>query len=284
MPGRCVLAYARVSTNKQKVDGNLERQIERLRSYCAERFPGQTVKVISEVGSGLSDTRPGFLKMCSLLADGKLSALVVEFRDRAARFGVGIIQRLCEAKGTRFIESRTGNEQEAATTDEQEMAKDVLAILACYSNRQAAKRGRAAVKIVPTAGFKERVAQLAGSGLSRRDIVAQIVREQWTCQNTGKQIRERPIRKILESLPATVLVPATVKSFIRKRCTVGASKQAPSAALYSAYVVHCNTIHTRPLTQEKWTEHVKQAVKGLRLENGRISVMHGLSLRAGRPV
>ncbi|MCR8432802.1 MAG: helix-turn-helix domain-containing protein [Candidatus Korarchaeota archaeon] len=29
--------YARVSSHKQKIDGNLERQIERLRSYCSAR-------------------------------------------------------------------------------------------------------------------------------------------------------------------------------------------------------------------------------------------------------
>src|SRR5580704_4968002 len=33
--GRVVLVYARVSTNKQKVDGNLGRQTERLKAYCA---------------------------------------------------------------------------------------------------------------------------------------------------------------------------------------------------------------------------------------------------------
>jgi hypothetical protein len=223
------------------------------------------------------------LKMCPLLADGKLSALVVEFRDRAARFGVGIIQRLCEAKGTTFVASRTGTVEEQVLTAEQEMAKDVLAILACYSNRAAAKRGGDTVRVVPSVECREFVIGLAGAGRSRRDIVAEVGKRQFVCQNTGKQIAERPIRKILESLPATVLVPATVKSFIRKRCAVGASKQSPSAALYAAYVVHCNTIHTRPLTQDKWTEHVKQAVKSLRIENGRISVMYGLSLRAGRP-
>ena len=206
---------ARVSTHKQKVDGNLGRQVERLKAYCAEHYPGQRVMVISEVGSGLSDQRKGFLRMVELLAGGKVQTLVCEYRDRIARFGVGVVQCLCEAKGTRFIESRTGTDEQQLT-DEQEMARDVMAIMACYSNRAAAKRGGQTVKIVPPAGFKERVAQLAGSGLSRRDIVAQITREQWVCQNTGKKIGERPVRSILESLPATVTIPATVKSFIRK--------------------------------------------------------------------
>jgi putative resolvase len=282
--GRVVLIYARVSTHKQKVDGNLARQVERLRSYCEQHYPGQKVVVISEVGSGLSDSRKGFLRMVSLLAEGRVSALVCEFRDRIARFGVGVVQQLCEAKGARLVESRTGTEEEAKSTDEQEMAKDVLAIMAVYANRSAAKRGGAAVKIVPPAGFKERVAQLAGSGLSRRDICAQILREpQWVCQNTGRKIGERAVRTVLESLPATLTVPATVKSFIRKRCCLGVAKRESTAALFAAYVVHCNTLHAKPLTQDKWLTYVKESVPACRVENGKISVAHGLTLKAGRP-
>lgn len=278
--GRCVLVYARVSTNKQKVDGNLARQVERLRAYCAERYPGLPVKVISEVGSGLSDQRPGFLKMVEMLAGGRVSALVCEYRDRIARFGVGVVQRLCEAKETQFVESRTGDDKEAATTAEQEMAKDVLAILACYSNRAAAKRGGDTVKIVPPPQFRDLVVSLAGSGMSRRDIVAEVRKRQFVCLNTGKTIGERPVRNILESLPATVLVPATVKSFIRKRCSVGVAKQASTAALFAAYVVHCNTLRVKPLTQDKWTTYVRESVPNCRIENGRVSQMYGLTLKA----
>jgi putative resolvase len=282
--GRVVLCYLRVSTAKQRTDGNLKRQEERVRAYCAEQFPGQTVKVISEVGSGLSDQRPGFLKMIELLASGKVSTLVCEFRDRIARFGVGVVQCLCEAKGTKFVETRTGTDAEQALTAEQEMSRDVLAIIACYANRSAAKRGGETVKIVPPTGFKERVAQLAGSGLSRRDIVAQITREQWVCQNTGKKIGERPVRSILESLPSTVTVPATVKNFIRKRCSVGVSRRESTAALYAAYVVHCNTLHAKPLTQDKWLTYVKESVgPTCRVENGKVSVAYGVCLKGGRP-
>jgi putative resolvase len=280
--GRVILIYARVSTHKQKVDGNLARQVDRLRAYCAEHWPGAKVVVISEVGSGLSDQRKGFLRMVELLAAGRVQTLVCEFRDRIARFGVGVVQQLCQAKGTQFLETRTGTDEQQLT-DEQEMARDVMAIMACYSNRAAAKRGGATVKIVPPSGFKERVAQLAGSGLSRRDICAQIAadRPEWTCQNTGKKIGERPVRKILESLPATVLVPATVKSFIRKRCAVGVAKRESTAALYAAYVVHCNTLHAKPLTQDKWLTYVKESVgPTCRVENGKVSVAYGLTLKA----
>jgi predicted site-specific integrase-resolvase len=279
--GRVVLVYARVSTNKQKVDGNLGRQIERLKAYCAEHYPGQVVKVISEVGSGLSDSRAGYLKMVSMIAAGSVSQCVVEFRDRCARYGVSVIQRLCEAKGTAFVESRTGDEKENELTSEQEMAKDVLAILACYSNRMAAKRGGETVKIVPPPEFRDFVVTLAGSGMSRRDIVSEVRKRQFVCLNTSKILGERPVRTVLESLPATILVPATVKSFIRRRCVVAIAAKESTATLYAAFVVHCNTLHVKPVTQEKWTEYVRESVPNCRIENGRISVMVGIRLKGG---
>jgi predicted site-specific integrase-resolvase len=280
-----VLAYARVSTNKQKQEGNLTRQIERLKAYCAEKYPGQTVKVISEVGSGLSDTRPGFLKMVELLAAGKVAVLVCEFRDRIARFGVGVVQRLCDAKGTTFVESRTGSEEEQALTAEQEMSRDILSIVTVFANKASGKKGGMAVKIVPPNGFKERVCQLAGSGLSRRDILKAVMADkpEWVCQNTGKRLGERAIRNIVDNLPAVPVIPASVKTFVQRRCVVGASKRETTANLYTAYVVHCGTLKTRPLTRDKMTDYLKQSVRGLRLENGSVTTAFGICLKGGRP-
>ena len=278
--GRVVVAYARVSTNKQKQEGNLDRQIERLKTFCAEKFPGQTVKVISEVGSGLSDQRQGFLRMVELLSAGKIAALVCEYRDRIARFGVGVVQRLCEAHGTEFVESRTGDEQEHVTTAEQEMAKDVLAIMAVYSNRAMGKRGGEKTKTVPPPGFREFVCQLAGSGVGRRDIVAAVEKRGFVCLNTGRKLGPRPVIRILHELRANgPVVPTSVKTFLRKRCTLGAGKRCRSEFLYSAYVDHCQQSKIQPLNQQKWTEYLQQSVRGLRFEYGRFAVMFGLTLK-----
>jgi putative resolvase len=190
--GRVVVAYARVSTQKQKAEGNLDRQVVRLKAYCAENYARQALRVIAEVGSGLSDQRQGFLKLVELLAAGRISTLVCEYRDRIARFGVGVVQRLCEAHQTQFVESKTADEAEHVLSAEAEMAKDVLAILAVYSNRAMGKRGGAKTKIVAPAGFKERVCQLAGAGLSMRDIVAEIEKADFRCQNTGKKLGRGP--------------------------------------------------------------------------------------------
>ncbi len=78
--GRIAL-YARVSSADQKSD--LERQVQRLRGYAAARGY-QVAKEVTEIASGLNDSRPKFLK---LLADVSIGTIIVEHKDRGTRFG-----------------------------------------------------------------------------------------------------------------------------------------------------------------------------------------------------
>lgn len=80
--------YTRVSSADQKED--LERQMQRLKGYAASRGY-QVSKVVSELASGFNESRPKFLK---LLTDGSIGVIVVEHRDRAARFGLTYIEQL----------------------------------------------------------------------------------------------------------------------------------------------------------------------------------------------
>lgn len=83
-----IAVYARVSSSENK--DNLERQKERLVSYCNAK--GYKVsKIITEIGSGLNDKRP---KLESLLTDNSIDIIVVEHKDRLCRFGLNYIQKL----------------------------------------------------------------------------------------------------------------------------------------------------------------------------------------------
>src|SRR4030042_16297 len=94
--GRTVL-YGRVSSSDQKED--LDRQVNRLRAFAVGRGL-QEVEVIEEVGSGLNGKRPRLLR---LLADPKVHRIVVEHRDRLARFGVEYIEATLAAQGREVI-------------------------------------------------------------------------------------------------------------------------------------------------------------------------------------
>ena len=88
-----VAIYARVSNAENK--SNLEAQRDRLISFCNAK--GYKVSQIEmEVGSGLNDNRK---KLERLLEDRSIDLIVVEHKDRLARFGVNYIKKLLNAQG-----------------------------------------------------------------------------------------------------------------------------------------------------------------------------------------
>ncbi len=88
-----IALYARVSTQGQQAD--LDRQVERLKTYAASRGY-QVTKIVQEIGSSINDTRPKLLK---LLTDPQIGKIVVEHRDRLTRFGFVYIEQLFAMQG-----------------------------------------------------------------------------------------------------------------------------------------------------------------------------------------
>jgi putative resolvase len=125
--GRIAL-YARVSSADQKSD--LERQVQRLRDYAAARGY-QVAKEVTEIASGLNDSRPKFLK---LLADPTIGTIIVEHKDRSTRFGWTYITTLMEAQGRRM---------EAVFPDEtkDDLVNDFVSIITSMAARIYGRRG-----------------------------------------------------------------------------------------------------------------------------------------------
>jgi putative resolvase len=125
--GRIAL-YARVSSADQKSD--LERQVQRLRDYAAARGY-QVAKEVTEIASGLNDSRPKFLK---LLADPTIGTIIVEHKDRSTRFGWNYITTLMEAQGRRM---------EAVFPDEtkDDLVNDFVSIITSMAARMYGRRG-----------------------------------------------------------------------------------------------------------------------------------------------
>ncbi len=91
-----VALYARVSSVDQKND--LERQMERLKDYAAAHGY-HVMRMVQEIGSGLNDHRPKFLK---LLTDPTIGVIVLEHRDRGTHFGFTYIEQLLAMQGRRL--------------------------------------------------------------------------------------------------------------------------------------------------------------------------------------
>ncbi|MDS1272714.1 IS607 family transposase, partial [Lipingzhangella sp. LS1_29] len=92
-----VVAYCRVSSADQKPD--LDRQVARVVQTATDQ--GMPVaEVVTEVGSGLNGRRS---KLHRLLADAEVTTIVVEHRDRLARFGVEHLESALNASGRRLV-------------------------------------------------------------------------------------------------------------------------------------------------------------------------------------
>src|ERR1039458_10172123 len=89
--------YAGVSSSDQRDD--LDRQVSRVSTWATSH--GYSIdRVVTEVGSGLNGTRRKFL---ALLADPAVHTIVVEHRDRFARFGSEYVAASLEANGRRLV-------------------------------------------------------------------------------------------------------------------------------------------------------------------------------------
>jgi len=129
--GRIAL-YARVSSLAQKED--LDRQVQRLKDYAAAKGY-QVSKEVTEMASGLNDQRP---KLEKLLAETSIGTIIVENRDRLARFGSHYIETLLQAQGRHL-------EMIFPTDTGDELVDDLVAVITSmaarlYGRRQSKRR------------------------------------------------------------------------------------------------------------------------------------------------
>jgi len=142
---RCAL-YARVSSEKQAEAGNLDRQQQRLKE-AAHCKGYEITTIISEQASGLNEKRQGLRRLFRLAAEGKIDVVLVEFKDRLARFGFAYIVQAFDAYGVR-VEVLDGP---VAVDAAQELVQDMLAIVAVFAARLYGKRAQTFRQKVRTA-------------------------------------------------------------------------------------------------------------------------------------
>jgi len=139
MKGKAAV-YARVSSAENK--DNLNRQAERLANYAVAR--GYKVQhIVKETGSGLNDNRK---KLEKLLTREDYEVLIVEHRDRLARFGTNYIDILLKRCGiTLDIVNQVDNKQD-------DLMLDLVAIITSFAARlYGQRRGkRKTEKIIAT--------------------------------------------------------------------------------------------------------------------------------------
>jgi putative resolvase len=122
---RVVVGYARVSSTTQKDD--LERQKQLIRSYAKDKGYGE-IQILSDVGSGLNEKRKGFLKLLEMVAERKVSKVIVAYRDRLTRFGFETLRKLFQAFGTEIEVINSGEK-----TPQGELVEDLITIVSHFA-------------------------------------------------------------------------------------------------------------------------------------------------------
>jgi excisionase family DNA binding protein len=129
---KLTVIYARCSTAKQKE--NLERQKERLRKHAENK--GYKFVIIDEIASGINERRKGLHKVIKLCFEGKVERVLIEYKDRLARFGYEYLDAIFK-----YLEIIVEIVETKEKKYEEELAEDIMKILTCYSARYYGARG-----------------------------------------------------------------------------------------------------------------------------------------------
>ena len=132
--------YARVSSHDQRPD--LDRQVARLSMWAAKA--GVPVsRVEAEVGSGMNGARS---KARRMLADPKVTTIVVEHRDRLGRMNIELVESALAAHGRRLVVLDEGEVDDDLVRDMVEVLTSFCARL--YGRRSARNRALKALRCV----------------------------------------------------------------------------------------------------------------------------------------
>jgi len=134
------VVYARVSSADQRQD--LERQVARVTTWATERNLSVD-RVVTEVGPALNGRRK---KLLALLGDPEVTTVVVEHRDRFARFGAEYVEAVLSASGRRLLVVDPAEVDDDLVRDVTEILTSLCARL--YGRRAAANRAARGVAAI----------------------------------------------------------------------------------------------------------------------------------------
>lgn len=129
--------YGRVSTLNQK--DNLEVQISTLKQFCFMNGI-QVNEVYKDIASGISFAkRDNFFKLLDEILQGRVSKVVVTYKDRISRVGFDLFDILFKKFGCEIIVmSEVGNPK----LDSEEIFEEIISLLHCYSMKLYSKRNK----------------------------------------------------------------------------------------------------------------------------------------------
>jgi putative resolvase len=132
-----VVIYARVSSAKQKADGNLVRQVDRLKRYAADHGY-EVIRVFQEQASGINEHRKQLQHLMTMAEQREFQRLLIEYPDRLARFGFRYLERYLKSYGI-TVESTHVTEPKSS---QEELVEDLITIITVFSARLYGQRAQ----------------------------------------------------------------------------------------------------------------------------------------------
>jgi len=128
------VTYSRVSLSKQKND--LERQTERLYNYCMSN--GISIeKQYEDIKSGMNfNDRKSFNDLLTDVIKGNVDRVIIENKDRLARFGFELIESLFKYFDTKIIVVNNVDNK----SYENELTEDLISIIHYFSMKSYSNR------------------------------------------------------------------------------------------------------------------------------------------------
>lgn len=97
--------------------------------FCLNAGKAIDVK-LEDIGSGLNYKRKQFLHLMEMVERGEVQEIIVAHKDRLVRFGFEWFEKFCQDHGTTIVVMNMD-----ALSPEEEMTKDLLSIIHCFSSR-----------------------------------------------------------------------------------------------------------------------------------------------------
>ena len=140
-----VALYARVSSHGQKENGDLDRQIERLRDYAHDH--GWMVEnTYTDVGSGLNEDRRSLDSLLDDVQEADYGRILVTYEDRLTRFGFSYLERYFDCYGVTV----TVIEDETDKSAQEELVNDLIKLVASFSGKLYGMRSSKKQQVVNT--------------------------------------------------------------------------------------------------------------------------------------
>ena len=128
---QALAVYGRVSSHEQKARGDLNRQVAHIREVMASQGWKNIIE-ITDVASGLSDKRPGLLRLMEMARRGEVTDIAVTYKDRLTRFGFGYLEQFFSGYGVKI---HVVDGQEDKKSLQGELVDDLISIVTSFSGK-----------------------------------------------------------------------------------------------------------------------------------------------------